>query len=115
MKAPLSLLTLCVLLSACASPDPRPDSGLQPPPDWQSAHSANNLMRNAQWWTRFGSPQLDQLIAQARIGSYDLAAALARVRKAQATTVIAGGSRLPEVRGAVNANRQKLMRGNGYS
>jgi NodT family efflux transporter outer membrane factor (OMF) lipoprotein len=115
MKAPLSLLTLCVLLSACANPDPRPDSGLQPPHSWHSAHHENALMQNAQWWTHFGSPQLDQLIEQARVGSYDLAAALARVRQAQATTVIAGGSLLPEVKAAGNANRQKLMRGNGYS
>lgn len=115
MKPPLSLLTLCLLLGACGSPAPRPDSGLQPPASWQSPHTENATRSNLQWWKQFGSPQLDQLIEQARVGSYDLAAAIARVRQAQADTVIAGGSRLPEVTAALNANRQKLLRGNGYS
>ncbi|MVV47441.1 efflux transporter outer membrane subunit [Pseudomonas sp. PB120] len=115
MKPPLSLLTLCLLLGACGSPAQRPDSGLQPPASWQSPHTENATRSNAQWWTQFGSPQLDQLIEQARVGSYDLAAAIARVRQARAETVVAGGSQLPEVTAAANANRQKLLRGNGYS
>lgn len=60
-------------------------------------------------------PELDRLIEQARLGSFDLAAAVARVRQAQAATVIAGGSLLPEVKAGLNANRQKLLRGSGYS
>ncbi|MCP2068800.1 efflux transporter outer membrane subunit [Pseudomonas laurylsulfatiphila] len=115
MKPPLSVLTLCLLLSACGTPAQRPDSGIQPPAAWQSPHTAGAVHDNQQWWNRFGSPQLGRLIEQARLGSYDLAAAIARVRQAQADTVIAGGSQLPEVKAAANANRQKLMRGNGYS
>jgi NodT family efflux transporter outer membrane factor (OMF) lipoprotein len=115
MKPQLSLLTLCLLLGACGSPAQRPDSGIQPPSSWQSPHTENATRSDLQWWTRFGSPQLDQLIEQARVGSYDLAAAIARVRQARADTVIAGGSQLPEVSAAINANRQKLLRGNGYS
>ena len=115
MKPPLSLLTLCLLLGACGTPAQRPDSGLQPPAAWQSPHNESATRSNQQWWTQFGSPQLDQLIEQARVGSFDLAAAIARVRQAQAETVVAGGSQLPEVTAGLNANRQKLLRGNGYS
>ncbi|MBK5511311.1 efflux transporter outer membrane subunit [Pseudomonas sp. TH15] len=115
MKPQLSLLTLCLLLGACGSPAPRPDSSLQPPAAWQSAPTASSARNNPQWWTRFGSPPLDRLIEQARVGSFDLAAAVARVRQAQAGTVIAGGSLLPEVTAGANANRQKLIRGKGYS
>ncbi len=115
MKPPLSVLTLCLLLSACGSPTQRPDSDIQPPAAWQSPHTAGVTYDNQQWWNRFGSPQLGRLIEQARLGSYDLAAAIARVRQAQADTVIAGGSQLPEVKAGVNANRQKLLRGSGYS
>lgn len=115
MKPSLSLLTLCLLLGACGSPVQRPDSGLVPPASWQSPHNETTTRNNQQWWTQFGSPQLDQLIEQARVGSFDLAGAIARVRQAQADRVIAGGSLLPEVTGALNANRQKLLRGNGYS
>ncbi|MEX5687671.1 efflux transporter outer membrane subunit [Pseudomonas silesiensis] len=115
MKPHLSLLSLCLLLGACGSPAQRPASGIQPPSSWQSPHSQQATHSNLQWWTQFGSPALDRLIEQARVGSYDLAAAIARVRQAQADTVIAGGSLLPEVTAALNANRQKLLRGNGYS
>ncbi|WLH37529.1 efflux transporter outer membrane subunit [Pseudomonas sp. FP2196] len=115
MKPCLSLLTVCLLLSACANPVQRPDSGLRPPATWQSPQAASAARNNAQWWTQFGSPELDSLIKQARVGSFDLAAAVARVRQAQAGTVIAGGSLLPEVKAGLNANRQKLLRGTGYS
>lgn len=115
MKSRLSLLTVCLMLSACGSPVQRPDSGLQPPATWQSPHGASVARIDPQWWKQFGSPELDRLIEQARLGSFDLAAAMARVRQAQAGTVIAGGSQLPEVKAGANANRQKLLRGNGYS
>ncbi|MBF4558281.1 efflux transporter outer membrane subunit [Pseudomonas sp. p50] len=115
MKPQLSLLTLCVLLGACGSPAQRPDSGIAPPAAWQSPHSESATRSNVQWWSQFGSPQLDRLVEQARVGSFDLSAAMARVRQAQAETVVAGGSQLPEVKAGLNANRQKLLRGNGYS
>ncbi|WP_433769757.1 efflux transporter outer membrane subunit [Pseudomonas putida] len=115
MKPQLSLLTLCLLLGACGTPAQRPDGGIVPPSSWQSPHTQNAMPGNAQWWTRFGSPQLERLVEQARLGSHDLAAAIARVRQAQAETVVAGGSQLPEVEAGLNANRQKLLRGNGYS
>ncbi|MBT9265307.1 efflux transporter outer membrane subunit [Pseudomonas sp. MG-9] len=115
MKPRLSLLTVCLLLSACANPVQRPDSGVQAPATWQSPHAASVARIDPQWWTQFGSPELDRLIEQARLSSFDLAAAVARVRQAQASTVIAGGSQLPEVKAGFNANRQKLLRGSGYS
>ncbi|EJM64037.1 efflux transporter, outer membrane factor lipoprotein, NodT family [Pseudomonas sp. GM50] len=115
MKPQLSLLTLCLLLGACSHPAPRPDSGIQPPSAWQSPHRESTSQTSRQWWTQFGSPQLDRLIEQARVGSHDLAAAIARVRQAQADTVIAGGSQLPEIKAGMNANRQKLLHGKGYS
>ncbi|QXI18978.1 efflux transporter outer membrane subunit [Pseudomonas hamedanensis] len=115
MKPCLSLLTVCLLLSACGSPAQRPQSGIQPPAAWQMAHNDRLVRNDAQWWTQFGSRELDGLISQARAGSFDLAAAVARVQQARATTVIAGGSLLPEVKAGMNANRQKLLRGNGYS
>ncbi|NHW99172.1 efflux transporter outer membrane subunit [Pseudomonas koreensis] len=115
MKPRLSLLTVCLILSACGSPVQRPDSGVQAPAAWQSPHGASVARIDPQWWTQFGSPELDRLIEQAQVGSFDLAAAVARVRQAQAETVIAGGSLLPEVKAGLNANRQKLLRGSGYS
>jgi len=115
MKAPLTLLAASLLLAACSTTTPRPDAGLQAPAAWQGASDPDVVHGNQQWWTAFGSPQLNQLIEQARSGSYDLAGAMARVQQAQASAVIAGAPLLPELTGSFNANRQKLLRGNGYS
>lgn len=115
MKTPLSLLAACILLAACSSPAPRPDSGLQAPATWQTADTPTAQADHRRWWSQFASPELDRLIAQAREGSFDLAAAMARVRQAQASAVIAGAPLLPELKGGLNANRQKLLRGKGYS
>ncbi|MQT56388.1 efflux transporter outer membrane subunit, partial [Pseudomonas sp. FSL R10-0399] len=88
---------------------------VQPPPAWQSSHTQASQLSSQQWWSHFHSPALDRLIAQARVGSYDLAAAIARVQQARATAVIAGAPLLPEVKFASSANREKLLRGKGYS
>ncbi|KAB0500922.1 efflux transporter outer membrane subunit [Pseudomonas lini] len=115
MKVPLTLLAASLLLAACSHPAPRPDSGLQPPAAWQSPNTAAAAHSNRQWWMQFGSPQLNRLIEQASVGSHDLAAAVARVQQAQASATIAGAPLLPELKAGLNANRQRLMHGKGYS
>jgi NodT family efflux transporter outer membrane factor (OMF) lipoprotein len=49
------------------------------------------------WWRGFGSPQLDDFIAQAKAQNFDIAAAVARVREANAEARIAGAALLPSV------------------
>lgn len=115
MKVRLTFLAASLLLAACSSPAPRLDSGVQPPSAWQSADTPGALQSNRQWWTQFGSPELERLVEQARLGSYDLAAATARVRQAEASATIAGAPLLPELKAGLNANRQKLIHGKGYS
>ena len=83
MKPRFSLLALCLLLGACASPSSPINSGINAPAAWQSPWTAAERQTGQQWWQRFDSPQLNRLIEQARAGSYDLAAAMARVRQAR--------------------------------
>lgn len=115
MKAQLTLIAASLLLAACSSPAPRPDSGVQSPPAWQSPDHRGAVQSNRQWWTQFGSRELDQLVEKARLGSHDLGAAVARVRQAQASATVAGAPLLPELKAGINANRQKLLHGKGYS
>lgn len=109
----LCALSLCVLLSACTRTAPAVDSGIAPPATWQFAEREAAQATNQQWWTTFASPQLNRLVEQARRDSIDVAAAMARVRQAQASAVIAGAPLLPEVNFNLTASRQKLLRGNG--
>ncbi|MCT6962770.1 hypothetical protein M1742_24855, partial [Salmonella enterica subsp. enterica serovar Typhimurium] len=83
-------LGLCLLLNACAASLPAVDSGVAAPTAWQYVERDAAQLNNQRWWTQFGSPQLNRLIEQARRDSFDVAAAVARVRQAQATAVIAG-------------------------
>ncbi|MGB3123899.1 MAG: efflux transporter outer membrane subunit [Pseudomonas sp.] len=111
----LSVLGLCLLLNACSGNPPVVDSGIAPPAAWQYTERAAAQATNQRWWTQFGSPPLNRLIDQARRDSYDVAAAMARVRQAQASAVIAGAPLLPEVNFNLTASREKLLRGTGNS
>ncbi|UHH28045.1 efflux transporter outer membrane subunit [Pseudomonas veronii] len=107
------VLGLCLLLNACAASLPAVDSGVAAPTAWQYAERDATQLNNQRWWTQFGSPQLNRLIEQARRDSFDVAAAVARVRQAQATAVIAGAPLLPEVKFNLSTSHQKLLRGQG--
>ena len=113
MPSHLSVLSLCLLLNACTGNPPAIDSGIAPPAAWQFAERDAAQVTNQQWWTQFGSPQLNRLVEQARRDSFDVAAATARVRQAQASAVIAGAPLLPEVKFNLAASRQRLLRGSG--
>lgn len=112
-KQSFYLPALCVLLSACTGNPPELDSGIAAPAAWQFAERDAAQVTNQQWWTQFGSPQLNRLVEQARRDSFDVAAATARVRQAQASAVIAGAPLLPEVKLNLTTSRQKLLRGPG--
>lgn len=112
-KRSIPTFSLCLLLTACAGNTPPVDSGIAPPAAWQFAERDAAQATNQRWWTLFGSPQLNRLIDQARRDSFDVAAAMARVRQAQASAVIAGAPLLPEVKFNLGTSHQKLLRGTG--
>jgi len=60
------------------------------------------------WWTGFGSPELNALIEQARVRNFDIQAAIARVRQADAQVRIAGAALLPVLNGTASAGWQHL-------
>jgi NodT family efflux transporter outer membrane factor (OMF) lipoprotein len=58
------------------------------------------------WWTAYGDPQLDQLVDEALKGSPSLAAAEARVRRAQAVVAQARANGLPNL--SANASVEEM-------
>ena len=95
---------LCLLLASCSlGPDYlRPKAG-QPVAFRQTA-PVGPVWPDRQWWTGFRSADLDRLEADAQAGSFDILAAIARVRQADAQVRIAGASLLPTITG--NASQQ---------
>jgi NodT family efflux transporter outer membrane factor (OMF) lipoprotein len=83
------------------------------PTEWNApvAYAGNGapdaVWPEADWWRGFGSPRLDELIAQAQLGNDDLAAAMARVQEADAQLRIAGAPLLPTVDLGADATRER--------
>lgn len=100
----LPVLLATALLAACAS-----TGGLQPASEPRPIddHTVTRSLSGAplspaafpaqDWWRSLGDPQLDALVAEALQGSPSLAAADARVRKAQAQAGLANAARKPTV------------------
>jgi NodT family efflux transporter outer membrane factor (OMF) lipoprotein len=65
------------------------------------------------WWFGFQSPELNALIEAARARNFDIAAAIARVRQADAQVRIAGAPLLPDISGNAGASWQHEGIGTG--
>ncbi|MGH8745350.1 MAG: TolC family protein, partial [Burkholderiales bacterium] len=86
----------------------RPD--IPAPAAWRNAQAnARVAWPSSNWWRGFGSPQLDAFIAQAQRANDDIAAAIARVREADAQARIAGAALLPAVAASADATRERSL------
>lgn len=107
----VSMVVSSLLLGGCALPVEKTSSGLTMPPDWGEQGNQVKVspdgVPNFSWWQRFGSTELIEMVLLAQSGSYDVAAAAARVRQADARARLAGASLLPEVTGRIDAERDK--------
>jgi len=90
-------LLAATALAGCAL-GPRPAAPVPPRPAtaWNGQADAA-AWPAADWWKAFGSPELDQLIADAEAHNDDLAAAQARLRESDAQARIAGAALLPTI------------------
>ena len=104
-------------LAACATPSA--DAALRPKPVAATAFAAPALAKPAgewpaaDWWHAYGDPQLDALIAQALVDSPDVAAAEARLHRAQAMARQADAARLPTLGANASAAMNKQSYNNG--
>lgn len=115
----LTPLTLALLLAGCAvgpdfvppAPEPVPSyaAGGDPAQAGTDLQLAGGAAIEAQWWTLYGSPELDALVRQALDASPSLAAARARLEQARESVNAEAGSRLlPAVDADVSGKRQKV-------
>lgn len=112
-----------LLLAGCATTAQTgsAEHGLALPDHWSpqadtaEANTAGVYAVAADWWTAFGSTNLDALVKRARAQSHDLAAAAARVRQAQASARIAGAPLLPAISASGAASRSGAYDGDASS
>lgn len=96
-----ALLLAATALSACATlPAPSASRVAKAPASYATAQALVGPARDwpaDAWWTAYGDAQLNGLMSEALAGSPTLAAAEARVRKAQALAATAHARNLPNV------------------
>lgn len=102
----LLLLTLPLLGGCALLAEPHP----APPPvpaawDTTAPDKAAPVWPDARWWQGFGSAELDRLEAQAESANTDLAAALTRIRQAEAQAKVAGAPLLPSLSAGGSGDR----------
>jgi outer membrane protein, multidrug efflux system len=114
-RAPLALLltSACALAGCSMVPDyERPSVPTQPAWSTPPAAATASLPVSADWWQGFENPELDKLMAEALAANQDLAAAIARIDEARASTRIAGAPLLPSVEasGSTSGTRTRTSR-----
>lgn len=97
-------------VSALVGCDLGPDyqrPALDLPPAYRATpQSAAAAWPGIDWWRGFRSVELNDLITAAQLHNFDIAAAVARVRQADAQVRIAGATLLPDISGTGNASWQ---------
>jgi NodT family efflux transporter outer membrane factor (OMF) lipoprotein len=99
---------IALLLAGCSLGPDYKQPALDIPAAWRATSAtAAQAWPSAEWWHGFGSPELDQLIGDARQNSFDILAAIARVRQADAALRIAGAPLLPAADVTANDSWQR--------
>src|SRR6185295_1000792 len=92
-------LVLAPCLSGCMlTAEPPTGSVVDVPPTYRAASGALRAALPApDWWRGFRSRELTTLIERAQLANLDIAAAVARIEQADASTRIAGAPLLPAI------------------
>ncbi|PEQ12799.1 RND transporter [Novosphingobium sp. PC22D] len=111
-------LACALTLSACAAPDLGPRPQLRTPGDLAASRAlADDAVArewpDERWWTVYGDPQLDSLVAEALANSPDVAAAAARIRQARGAAEVTGAAGLPQISGEASGGFTKQSYNNG--
>src|SRR5882757_6463256 len=109
--------SICAVLAACSVGPAYERPDIASPPQWHDAPEAAtvSVWPEAQWWHGFGSPRLDELIAEAERSNDDLGGAVARVQEADAQARIAGAPLFPTIDVGATATRERTFTGGGPS
>lgn len=115
MMKRFALLSAALLVSGCTvGPDYHaPD--LAVPPAFVGPQPPGAAIDPARWWSAFGDPQLDTLIARALKDNPDIATAASRVREARAQEISARAQGLPQVDAMGNVTHVEFSKNAGLS
>ena len=94
-------------LAGCATDETYQRPTTVTPPAWKEPVTVSSPWVSPDGWKLFHSKALDALMEKGQADNFDLAAAAARVREADALAEIAGASLLPRIDAGAGAGRQR--------
>ncbi len=110
------VLPLVLLLGGCdLGPDYQRPEVEMPVAFRATQATATEAWPSEAWWRGFNSPELDALIEAARAQNFDIAAAIARIRQADAAVRIAGAPLLPDATTTASASWQQVGATRGFT
>lgn len=104
IKFRATLVLLSWGLVSCAGPSVElaPVTPVTPPSQWRSTSGSSPVV-DAQWWQRFGDPQLTALIERGLANNSDIGIAIGRVREARAQQQLARAQLFPTLDAGMGA------------
>lgn len=113
MKTVYGLLSVIWLAGCSALPTDQTEKTVSLPEQWQVAASFQQPgeLPSELWWQSFGSPELLALLQQVQTQNWDMEAAAARIRQAEAQAQQAGAALWPDVKLEVSASREGRLGG----
>lgn len=104
-------VVLALALSGCSLGPRYRRPSIPPPAAWKTpaAATAPQEWPSADWWNGFHSAELNRLLTAGRTANDDLAAAIARVREADAQVRISSAPLVPSLDASGNGSRQRQI------
>lgn len=106
LRAAASIAAL-VFFAACSLGPQYQEPEIEVPEQWQESAQGTGIWPSAEWWSGFGSAELDRLMAAAVSNNHDLRAAASRVLQSEAQAKIAGAALYPALSAGGSATRTK--------
>lgn len=104
----IALSTSLLVLTACASLAPKTDvipHAIDLPANYDKATELTEARAiETDWWAAFGSPKLDELVAEALLANQTLAGGIANIEAARAALKASNASLLPQASGSLSAS-----------
>ena len=106
--------SVCAVLAACSVGPAYRRPEMAAPARWQETSDPGSapiasVWPEAGWWHGFGSPRLDELIAEAERSNDDLAGAVARVEETAAQVAVNGSAVFPTIDLAASGTRERTL------
>jgi multidrug efflux system outer membrane protein len=114
LAVPAVVLALTQPLAGCLLPNEIIPAAIPLPPAYRAGpRHADAALPSVVWWRGFGSKELTALIEESLTSNFDVAAAVARIVQADATSRVAGAALLPIVDLNGSATRQRASQSGG--